>query len=335
MLLWERPKSSHKELRPRMTTDTRPLAIALMGPTASGKTALALDWAQRYTGEIVSVDSALVYRGLDIGAAKPTAEELAAVPHHLIDVREPWQPYSAAEFAKDARAAIDDIVARGRLPILAGGTGLYFRALLQGLSPMPEADPAMRAQLAAEAGERGWDAMHAALAMVDPAAATRIHVNDPQRIQRALEVYRLSGRTISDWQRESAASRRFPCRVLTVAVAPHDRAVLHARIERRFDAMLAAGFLDEVLALRARPQLRTHPAPLDLPALRAVGYRQAWEHLDGVLSVAGFRERAIFATRQLAKRQLTWLRGMLGLQWFEPETGGARLETMLRGFLGR
>lgn len=328
-----------------MTADTRPLAIALMGPTASGKTALALDWAQRFGGEIVSVDSALVYRGLDIGAAKPSEEERASIPHHLIDVREPWQPYSAADFANDARAAVDDIVARGRLPVLAGGTGLYFRALLQGLSPMPEADPEMRAQLAAEAGARGWAAMHAELAGIDPTAAARIHVNDPQRIQRALEVYRLSGRSISDWQRETvAASQRFPCRVLKLAVAPHDRSVLHARIERRFDAMLEAGFLDEVRSLRALPELRAHPAPLDLPALRAVGYRQAWEHLDGMLlnsmllnsmlSAGVFRDRAIFATRQLAKRQLTWLRSDPGLQWFDPEADGARLRLALRGFLG-
>lgn len=318
-----------------MTADTRPLAIALMGPTASGKTALALDWAQRFGGEIVSVDSALVYRGLDIGAAKPSDEERASVPHHLIDVRAPWQPYSAADFANDARAAVDDIISRGRLPILAGGTGLYFRALLQGLSPMPEADPAMRTQLAAEADERGWAAMHAELAVVDPAAAARIHVNDPQRIQRALEVYRLSGRSISDWQRETiSAAQRFPCRVLKIAVAPHDRSVLHARIERRFDAMLDAGFLDEVRTLRALPELRTHPAPLDLPALRAVGYRQAWEHLGGALSSGEFRDRAIFATRQLAKRQLTWLRSDPGLQWFDPDADGARLRSALRGFLG-
>ena len=317
-----------------MTADTRPLAIALMGPTASGKTALALDWAQRFGGEIVSVDSALVYRGLDIGAAKPTVDERAAVPHHLIDVRDPWQRYSAADFANDARAAVEDIVARGRLPILAGGTGLYFRALLQGLSPMPEADPVMRAQLEAEAGERGWAAMHAELAQVDAIAAARIHATDPQRIQRALEVYRLSGRPISEWQRESAAaSQKFPCRVLKIAVSPQDRAVLHARIERRFDAMLAAGFLDEMHALRALPELRAHPAPLDLPALRAVGYRQAWEHLDGTLSATGFRDRAIFATRQLAKRQLTWLRGELDLRWFDPATDAARIETALRGFL--
>jgi tRNA dimethylallyltransferase len=319
-----------------MKIDIRPLAIALMGPTASGKTALALDWAQRFGGEIVSVDSALVYRGLDIGAAKPSDEERAAVPHHLIDVREPWQPYSAADFAKDARAAVEDIVARGRLPILAGGTGLYFRALLQGLSPMPEADAAMRIQLEAEAAARGWAAMHAELAVVDPAAAARIHVNDPQRIQRALEVYRLSGRSISDWQRDTAvASQRFPCRTLKVAVAPRDRDVLHARIERRFDAMLAAGFLDEVRALRTLPELRSHPAPLDLPALRAVGYRQAWEHLEGMLSAAEFRDRAIFATRQLAKRQLTWLRGDLCLPWFDPDVDGARLQTALHAFLGR
>jgi tRNA dimethylallyltransferase len=317
-----------------MTADIRPLAIALMGPTASGKTALALDWAQRFGGEIVSVDSALVYRGLDIGAAKPTADERAAVPHHLLDVRDPWQRYSAADFANDARAGVEAIVARGRVPILAGGTGLYFRALLRGLSPMPEADPSMRAQLEAEAGVRGWAALHAELAEVDPAAAARIHATDPQRIQRALEVYRLSGRPISDWQRESAAaSQRFPCRVLKLAVAPRDRAVLHDRIERRFDAMLDAGFLDEVHALRAMPELRMHPAPLDLPALRAVGYRQAWEHLDGAFSASVFRERGIFATRQLAKRQLTWLRGALDLRWFDPATDDARLMTTVRDFL--
>jgi tRNA dimethylallyltransferase len=318
-----------------MTADIRPLAIALMGPTASGKTALALDWAERYGGEIVSVDSALVYRGLDIGAAKPSAEEHAAVPHHLIDVREPWQPYSAADFANDARVAVDDILARGRLPILAGGTGLYFRALLQGLSPMPEADADVRRQLEAESVERGWAAMHAELAMVDPVAAARIHATDPQRIQRALEVYRISGRPISEWQREATtAAQRFPCRVLRIAVAPSDRAVLHLRIERRFDAMLEDGFLDEVRTLRSMPSLREHPAPLNLPALRAVGYRQAWEHLDGVLSVAEFRDRAIFATRQLAKRQLTWLRSDLGLQWFDPQVDAVRIDGALRGFLG-
>ncbi|MBP6750749.1 MAG: tRNA (adenosine(37)-N6)-dimethylallyltransferase MiaA [Xanthomonadaceae bacterium] len=317
-----------------MTADTRPLAIAIMGPTASGKTALALECAQRFGGEIVSVDSALVYRGLNIGAAKPSDEERAAAPHHLIDVREPWQPYSAADFAHDARAAVDDILARGRLPILAGGTGLYFRALLHGLSPMPPADPAVRARLEAEAGERGWPAMHAELARIDPEAAARIHATDPQRIQRALEVYRISGRPISAWRRETANdAARFPCRVLKLALAPHDRAVLHARIEARFDAMLDAGFLDEVRALRALPELRAHPAPMDLPALRAVGYRQAWEHLDGLVDAREFRDRAIFATRQLAKRQLTWLRGDLALRWFDPQADAAALQDAIGLFM--
>ncbi|TYT25570.1 tRNA (adenosine(37)-N6)-dimethylallyltransferase MiaA [Luteimonas viscosa] len=317
-----------------MPVDTRPPAIALMGPTASGKTALSLDWAQRFGGEIVSVDSALVYRGLDIGAAKPDAAERARAPHHLIDLRDPWQAYSAAEFARDARAAIDGILARGRLPILAGGTGLYFRALLHGLSPMPDADPALRAAIAAEARERGWPALHAQLATVDPAAAARIAPADPQRIARALEVFRLSGRAISDWQRGPPASPRLPVKVLKLVVAPHQRTVLHARIAARLDAMLAAGFLDEVRTLRALPQLRAHPAPLDLPAIRAVGYRQAWEHLDGAGDAAQFRERAIFATRQLAKRQLTWLRGELDARWFDPAAQGADLDAAVRRFLG-
>jgi len=318
-----------------MTVDRRPPAIALMGPTASGKSALALEWAQRLDGEIVSVDSALVYRGLDIGAAKPTAEERAAVPHHVIDLRDPWQTYSAAEFASDARAAIDGILARGRLPILAGGTGLYFRALLKGLSPMPEADPAMRAGIEVEARERGWPALHAELARVDPAAAARIHATDAQRIQRALEVFRRSGRPISQWQRESPSGPRLPCRVLELVIAPGDRAILHARIAARLDAMLAAGFLDEVRQLRALPELRAHPTPLELPAIRAVGYRQAWEHLDGATSAAEFRDRAVYATRQLAKRQLTWLRGELGARWFDPAGDRARLYGALALFLGQ
>lgn len=309
-----------------MPADSRPIAIALMGPTASGKTALALEWAERFGGEIVSVDSALVYRRLDIGAAKPTAGELARVPHHLIDLREPWQPYSAAEFAVDARRALDDIVARGRLPILAGGTGLYFHALLQGLSPMPEADPAVRAQIEAEAGELGWAAMHAQLARIDPEAAARIHGTDAQRIQRALEVHRLSGRSISDWRRDRAQVPRLSLRVLKLVLAPDDRALLHARIERRFDQMLADGFLDEVRALRAQPELHDHPRPLELPALRAVGYRQAWEHLDGASTAAQMRDLGVYATRQLAKRQLTWLRGELDAQWFDPQLQRPRLE---------
>ena len=303
-----------------------------MGPTASGKTALALELAERLGGEIVSVDSALVYRGLDIGAAKPTPAERARATHHLLDVREPWQPYSAAEFAADARRAIDAIVARGRLPILAGGTGLYFRALLHGLSPMPEADPDIRAALEAEAAERGWAALHGDLAGVDPAAARRIRPNDAQRIQRALEVWRLSGRGISAWQADPPPPR-LPVRVLKLVLAPADRATLHARIEQRLDAMLAAGFLDEVARLRDLPGLRDHPRPLQLPALRAVGYRQAWEHLAGGTDLATFRDRAVFATRQLARRQLTWLRGELDARWFDPATDRDRLHGAVSAFV--
>lgn len=316
--------------------DARPAAIALMGPTASGKTALALDWAERFGAEIISVDSALVYRGLDIGAAKPDAGEQARARHHMLDLRDPWETYSAADFARDARAAIDEVVARGRLPILAGGTGLYFRALLEGLAGMPAAHPAVRAELEADARARGWPALHAELAEVDPSAAARIGRNDPQRIQRALEVWRVSGRPISAWQQDSAAAgrARLPLRVLKLVVAPARREVLHERIARRFDAMLAAGFLDEVRALRALPGLQRHPAPLDLPAIRAVGYRQAWEFLDGQGSAADLRERGIAATRQLAKRQLTWLRGELDARWFDPARQAAELDRAVRDFLG-
>ena len=332
-----------------MSIDVRPFTIAVMGPTASGKTAFALELAERFDGEIVSVDSALVYRGLDIGAAKPTRTERARVPHHLIDVREPWQPYSAAEFAEDARRAIDGILARGKLPILAGGTGLYLRALLHGLADMPEADEAVRAGIASDAEARGWVALHAELAQVDPEAAARIHATDAQRIQRALEVFRLSGKPISAWQRE-ARGERLPAKVLKLVLAPRDRATLHARIEARFDAMLAAGFLDEVRALRDMPQLASHPQPLDLPALRAVGYRQAWEYLSAVPSPSTgeggrrpgegdgafdeFRSRAIFATRQLAKRQLTWLRGETDAPWLDPATQRTQLDAAVAAFLG-
>lgn len=316
-----------------MPVDPRPLALAIMGPTASGKTAFALEVAERFDGEIVSVDSALVYRGLDIGAAKPTREERAHVPHHLLDVRDPWQTYSAAEFAQEARQAMDDIAARGRLPVLAGGTGLYFQALLEGLAAMPPADPALRQQIAAEAQARGWPALHADLAQVDPVAAARIHATDPQRIQRALEVFRLTGTPISQWQRE-ARGQRLPYRVLKLVLAPADRDVLHERIARRFDLMLAQGFLDEVRGLRALPAMQAVPFPLDLPAVRAVGYRQAWEWLDGQGSAADFRERAIAATRQLAKRQLTWLRGELDARWFDPAHHQERLRLALSLFLG-
>ncbi|XQA76559.1 tRNA (adenosine(37)-N6)-dimethylallyltransferase MiaA [Xanthomonas sacchari] len=316
-----------------MAADRRPRAIALMGPTASGKTAAAIALAERCGGEIVSVDSALVYRGLDIGAAKPDAAERARVPHHLLDLRDPWQTYSAAEFAADARAALEAIVARGRLPILAGGTGLYFQALLEGLAPMPAADPQLRAALTAQAQAEGWAALHAELQRIDPLAAQRIRPGDAQRIQRALEVYRLSGRPISAWQ-AAPGPPRLPLRVLKLVLAPAERSVLHGRIEARFDAMLGQGFLDEVRALRALPQMQAVAQPLALPAVRAVGYRQAWEYLDGVGDAADFRVRAIAATRQLAKRQLTWLRGEQDARWFDPARDAGRLQAALDAFLG-
>ncbi len=317
-----------------MPADARPLAIALMGPTASGKTAAAIELAQAHGGEIVSVDSALVYRGLDIGAAKPDVAERAGIAHHLLDLRDPWQAYSAAEFASDAAAAVRGIVARGKLPILAGGTGLYFRALLQGLSPMPEADATIRAQISAEADTDGWPALHAQLARIDPVAAKRIHATDPQRIQRALEVHRLTGKPISYWQAQPGIAR-LPARVLKLVLAPAERAVLHRRIEKRFDLMLAQGFLDEVRRLRALPRMTEVENPLDLPAIRAVGYRQAWQFLDGQGSAAEFRDKGIFATRQLAKRQLTWLRGELDARWFDPAGDMPRLREAVSLFLAR
>lgn len=283
-------------------TDHRPAAIFLMGPTASGKTALACALAERFELELISVDSALVYRGLDIGAAKPDAATLARHPHRLIDIRDPARPYSAGMFRDDARAAMAQIVRVGKTPLLVGGTGLYFRALQQGLAALPQAQPALRAQIAQTARSAGWPALHARLATRDPVAAARINPNDAQRIQRALEVLELSGQPLSALQDNTREV--FPYRVLKLALLPGDRAALHARIAQRFDAMLAAGFLDEVRTLRMREDLHG-----DLPALRAVGYRQAWQHLDGEIDAQDFRDRAIFATRQLAKRQLTWLRG--------------------------
>ena len=309
--------------------DTRPLAIALMGPTASGKTALALDWAARLGTEVVSVDSALVYRGLDIGAAKPDAATRALAPHHLVDVRDPHEVFSAADFAREALPPMLALAERGRVPLLVGGTGLYFSALFEGLSELPEADPAVRAGIIAEAAERGWPALHAEMAAADPAAGVRIKPGDSQRITRALEVWRLSGRPISDWQ-QAGERRRFPFRVLRLVLAPADRAVLHARIEKRFDQMLEQGFLDEVRRLRADPRL--HP---DLPSMRAVGYRQAWEHLEGRTDAPTFREQAIAATRQLAKRQLTWLRARTGALWLDPQAERALAEQRLAAFLDR
>ena len=307
--------------------DRRPLAIALMGPTASGKTALAVAWAQQLDTEVISVDSALVYRGLDIGSAKPDAATRALAPHHLVDVRDPHEVFSAADFAREALPPMQALAARGRVPLLVGGTGLYFSALLRGLSDLPEADPALRAVIAAEAAERGWAALHAQMAAVDPAAGLRIKPQDAQRITRALEVFRTTGRPISAWQQEGL-HRVFPFRVLRLVLAPADRAVLHERIAQRFEQMMADGFLDEVRRLRADPRL--HP---DLPSMRAVGYRQAWHHLDGDTDAGEFRAQAIAATRQLAKRQITWLRAQADARWFDPGRDQAELAHTLRLFV--
>ena len=281
--------------------------LALTGPTASGKTAAALAIAQRWPVEIISVDSALVYRGMDIGTAKPSAAELAAVPHHLIDIRDPLDAYSAAEFVRDATRLRDDITARGRVPLLVGGTMLYLKALLDGIDDMPPAQPDVRAAIEAEAQAQGWPALHAQLAQVDPATAARLAPNDSQRISRALEVFRVSGQPISALQ-QGARKGAWPLPAgALLSLEPTDRAWLHARIAQRFDAMLAAGFLDEVKVLRARGDL-----PPDLPSMRCVGYRQAWEALDAGAPAAlqQLREQGIAATRQLAKRQITWLRSM-------------------------
>ena len=291
-----------------------PRAIFLMGPTASGKTDLAIALHRRFPVDIVSVDSALVYRGMDIGTAKPDPATLRRAPHALIDIREPSASYSAAEFREDALAAMADSAARGRVPLLVGGTMLYFRALARGLAVMPAADSGLREALEAEAREHGWDALHRRLAALDPEIAARVHPNDPQRIQRALEVIELSGRRMSELQREQERSK-LPYRVLRVVACPQPRAVLHARIERRFDAMLEQGFLDEVRRLRARGDLHR-----DLPSMRCVGYRQAWGHLEGEFDRSGMRRKAIAATRQLAKRQLTWLRRETAALWYDPVT---------------
>jgi tRNA dimethylallyltransferase len=295
-----------------MATRARPEArvFALAGPTASGKTSAALAIAREHGAEIISVDSALVYRGMDIGTAKPSMEERAGVPHHLIDIRDPREPYSAAEFAADASGLIAQIHARGKHALLAGGTMLYFKALFEGLAAMPPADAGVRAELEAQAAEQGWPALHAELARVDPATAQRLAPNDAQRIQRALEVFKVSGQPLSAFHGEPRAGLLAWDNVALFSLEPGDRAWLHERIAQRFDAMLAAGFLDEVSALRRRGDLNA-----DLPSMRCVGYRQAWELLDAQAPGAAFaldalREKGIAATRQLAKRQLTWLRGM-------------------------
>ncbi len=284
--------------------------LCIMGPTAAGKTDLAIALAERFDGELVSVDSALVYRGLDIGAAKPT------YPHHLIDLRDPANSYSAADFTRDAAAAIDAIRGRNRVPILVGGTLLYYRALLLGLDDIPASDLAIRAAVEGEAKERGWPAMHAELAEVDPVLAARLHPNHSQRISRGLEVWRMTGRPLSDWQQGSAKAA-ISGQVLPIAICPEDRAVLHERIESRFEAMLAEGLLDEVRTLYGRSDLH-----IELPSIRAVGYRQLWRHLAGETSLDAAAAQAIAATRQLAKRQLTGLRSWPGLCWLLTDAAG-------------
>ncbi|MGZ0781422.1 tRNA (adenosine(37)-N6)-dimethylallyltransferase MiaA [Pseudomonas saponiphila] len=298
-----------------------PPAIFLMGPTAAGKTDLAIELSKVLPCELISVDSALVYRGMDIGTAKPSRELLAQYPHRLIDILDPAESYSAADFRTDALAAMAEITARGKIPLLVGGTMLYYKALLEGLADMPPADLQVRAELEEEAQRLGWQALHDQLAAVDPESAARIHPNDPQRLTRALEVYRVSGLTMTAHrQRQLAQSTeagasgggQLPYTVANLAIAPANRQVLHQRIAQRLTQMLEQGFIDEVVALRSRSDLHA-----GLPSIRAVGYRQVWDYLDGKLTSAEMQERGIIATRQLAKRQFTWLRSWADLQWLD------------------
>jgi tRNA dimethylallyltransferase len=286
---------------------TERTAYALLGPTASGKSTLAMALADRFPLEIVSVDSAQVYRGMDIGTAKPSAGEQKRVAHHLIDLIDPTQSYSAGRFRADAVRAIGEIQGRGKVPLLVGGTMLYYKALSQGIDTLPVAEPGLRAQIDARAARHGWPALHADLVKVDPVTAARLSPNDTQRIQRALEVWELSGKPISEWQR--SAGPGLPFALKGYALVPEDRAELHRRIAERFDRMLKAGLVDELRALRKQHELHA-----GLPSMRCVGYRQAWEFLEGGYGKAELREKGIAATRQLAKRQLTWLRSLPGLE---------------------
>lgn len=291
-------------------------AVLLMGPTASGKSALAMALAERFDGEIVTVDSAQVYRGMDIGTAKPATADRTRIPHHLVDILEPTRAYSAARFVRDARAAIADIRVRSRIPILAGGTMLYFKALSEGLSALPPADAAVRATIDARAERDGWPALHAELARVDPVTAARLPATDAQRIQRALEVYALTGEPLSALQGRREGGGAPSGDSVAIALIPGDRAQLHAAIARRFDAMLAAGLVDELRGLRDRYELDPQS-----PSMRCVGYRQAWEFIDGAIDATQLRDKGIAATRQLAKRQLTWLRSTRA-RTFDPQSSG-------------
>ena len=298
-----------------------PPAIFLMGPTAAGKTDLAIELTKVLPCELISVDSALVYRGMDIGTAKPSKALLDEYPHRLIDILDPSQCYSAAEFRADALQAMAEITSRGKIPLLVGGTMLYFKALLEGLADMPAADPEIRTQIEAQAASQGWQALHDELASIDPVSAARIHPNDPQRLVRALEVFRVSGMSMTAHRQQqteqsaqaSASGRhQLPYTVANLAIAPTDRKVLHDRIAVRFRQMLDEGFVEEVVALRSRGDLHSN-----LPSIRAVGYRQVWDHLDGKLTRDEMQERGIIATRQLAKRQFTWLRSWQDLHWLD------------------
>lgn len=283
-----------------------------MGPTAAGKTALALELRRRLPVELISVDSALIYRGMSIGTAKPDAREQAQAPHHLLDIRDPSQPYSAAEFCQDALKAMEQISASGRVPLLVGGTMLYFKALLEGLSPLPSADAAIRAHIEQQAQQQGWPALHQQLQAIDPESALRIHPNDPQRLSRALEVFFISGKTLTELKR--VVGTALPYQVYQFAIAPTRRELLHQRIEQRFKQMLACGFEAEVRALFARGDLHA-----DLPSVRCVGYRQMWSYLSGEIDYDAMVWQGICATRQLAKRQLTWLRGWKDLHWLDSD----------------
>ncbi len=296
--------------------DARPAAVCLMGPTAAGKTELAISLLKRFPFEIISVDSALVYRGMDIGTAKPDSETLARAPHRLIDIRDPEDSYSAGAFVRDAIDAMADVTAAGRIPLLAGGTMMYFRALTEGLAELPPASPEIRAELDRESEAAGWSALHARLAEADPESAARIEPNDRQRIQRALEVYIASGETLSSLTRLTAPAAGV--RFIKVALNPADRAALHDRIERRLEHMVKAGFVDEVRSLMVRPGLDR-----DSPAMRAVGYRQYWSYLAGDYDEDEAFRRALYATRQLAKRQITWLRKVSDIFMADPLEAGA------------
>ncbi len=298
-----------------------PLALFLMGPTASGKTELAIRLRQKYPVEIISVDSALIYRGMDIGTAKPDQREQQLAPHRLIDILDPAQAYSAADFRHDALKEMHEIAAQGKIPLLVGGTMLYYKALLEGLSPLPAADPEIRQQIEQEALTNGWEVLHDQLKAIDPVSAARIHPNDPQRLSRALEVYRISGKTLTELTQTKGD--QLPFRVKQFAIAPRERAELHRRIELRFEKMLEMGFEDEMKALYARDDL--HP---DLPSIRCVGYRQMWDYLDGNTTLDDAIFRGICATRQLAKRQITWLRSWDNLTWLDSEHIDQALETV-------